>query len=235
MTCMEDIPARSPLRSLESAIQGGLGRGNLGVVCGAAGAGKTAFLVALGLDALMRGRKALHVALDQPVERVRNYYDEIFAQIAREENIETPVEARIRVERNRRIHTYLGHTFSIDAFGRALSFSRTHADMQPDLILLDGYDWIGGNLQDVESLKKLAAAESAELWMSATCGRKFNLPPDGGSLEPVGRYQPCIDVLLRLADAEGAIHVQVLRDHGEPVPANVCLDLDPTTLLLVKR
>ena len=56
----KEINERSPLRVLESSIHGGLGAGKLGVVVARHGVGKTAFLVGVALDDLMRGRKVLH-------------------------------------------------------------------------------------------------------------------------------------------------------------------------------
>ncbi len=91
MSLIREIYDRSPLRVLDRSIHGGLGRGNIGVVCAGHGAGKTAFLVSVALDHLMSGDQVLHVAVDQPVDRIRNYYDEIFAEMARAFN-----EGRVR-------------------------------------------------------------------------------------------------------------------------------------------
>ena len=57
----KQINDQSPLRILEQSSHGGLGRGNLGVVMARAGVGKTAFLVHIALDTLLRDRKVFHV------------------------------------------------------------------------------------------------------------------------------------------------------------------------------
>ncbi|MCH8962850.1 MAG: hypothetical protein IH820_16455, partial [Bacteroidetes bacterium] len=49
------LNARNPLRLLEKGLHGGLGGGNLGIVIAGPGVGKTAFLVGVALDELMRG------------------------------------------------------------------------------------------------------------------------------------------------------------------------------------
>ncbi len=235
MTCIAEIRERSPLRVLDRSIHGGPGRGDLGVVCAGAGAGKTAFLVGVALDVLLRGCRALHVALDHPVDRVRNYYDEIFAELSRAEELEKPSEARLLVERNRRIHTYPKATFTVDGLARSLSFLKAHTDVHPDLIVVDGYDWNHGAEWEIAALKDLAKAEDAVLWMSATLERAGPVPHETGFPEPVGRYAGMIDVLLRLKGADGTVHLSVLKGHGEAAPGSPGLDLDPTSLLLVKR
>ena len=57
------LNARSPLRLLEKGLHGGLGAGNLGVVLAGHGVGKTAFLVGVALDELLRAGRVLHVCL----------------------------------------------------------------------------------------------------------------------------------------------------------------------------
>ena len=84
----KEINERSPLRVFERSIQGGLGKGNVGVVMSRAGAGKTAFLVGVALDVLMRGGKVLHVSLDKPIDRVRGHYDDIFMELAHIQSLE---------------------------------------------------------------------------------------------------------------------------------------------------
>ncbi len=92
----KELNERSPLRVFEQSIHGGLGRGNIGVAVGRHGVGKTAFLVGVALDDLMRGRKVLHVALDQSVEKVRQYYDEIFMDLARTSELEDAGRESVR-------------------------------------------------------------------------------------------------------------------------------------------
>ncbi len=100
----KEINERSPLRVLESSIHGGLGRGNIGVIIARHGVGKTAFLVGVALDDLLRGRKALHVSLEHDSEKVRAFYDEVFTDLAHEREMEDVWKVRLEMERNRRIH-----------------------------------------------------------------------------------------------------------------------------------
>ena len=78
---LKELTERSPMRIFENSIHGGLGAGNLGVVVARHGMGKTAFLVDIALDDLMRGRKVLHVTIGRTIEHVREYYEEIFRDL----------------------------------------------------------------------------------------------------------------------------------------------------------
>ena len=79
----KDLIQRSPLRTLDAALAGGLGKGNLGIVIARHGAGKTPFLVAVALDHLLRGERVLHVSLEQKVDHVRDFYDQIFEELVK--------------------------------------------------------------------------------------------------------------------------------------------------------
>src|SRR3954454_243069 len=102
----KELNERNPLRLFEHSINGGLGRGNIGVVVARHGIGKTAFLVGIALDEAMRGRKALHVSLDKTVDHMRQFYDEIFMNLAHSAHLEDRPAERLDWERNRIIHPY---------------------------------------------------------------------------------------------------------------------------------
>lgn len=235
MTHSAELNQRSPLRAFERSIHGGVGEGNLGVVCSGPGVGKTAFLVGIALDHLMRERQVLHVAADQPVDRVRNYYDEIFAELARSENLEDAAEVRLSIERNRRIHTYQDNSFNVESLHTTLSFMRKHTELDPSIMILDGFDWERGSKAELEELRKIAQEQTAELWLSASTPRGWEASDNAPFPPPVDRFASDVDVVVQLKTTNGNVHLCLLKDHDNPEPGAVAVDLDPTTLLLVRR
>src|SRR5512143_625271 len=105
----KEVNEHSPLRILEKSTHGGLGKGNLGVVMARAGVGKTACLVQIGLDDLMRGRDVLHVALGQTLEHVQSWYDALFDDLALRTRLEDKDAVRAQVVRHRVIKAYGDH------------------------------------------------------------------------------------------------------------------------------
>jgi len=232
MTAVRDIYERSPLRELDRSLGGGLGPGDVGVVCAGHGAGKTAFLVSVALDRLMGGGQVLHVAVDQPVERIRNYYDEIFAETAREARLERAGELRVQLERNRWIHAFQASTFRVDGLAEKIGFLRQNTSVRPDLIVLDGYEWDQGSEADLRSLRSLAVEQSAALWMTAVVDRARPVTHPGGVPDPVARFEPLVDVILRLKGEDGAAHLTILKGREGLAAVPLALKLDPTTLLV---
>src|SRR5512142_3371168 len=78
----KELILQSPLRILDRSIRGGLGKGRLGVITAPAGLGKSACLVHIGLDALLRDRSVLHVSVGHSVEHVAAWYDAAFDELA---------------------------------------------------------------------------------------------------------------------------------------------------------
>jgi hypothetical protein len=230
----KELNARSPLRVLEQSIHGGLGRGNIGVIVARHGVGKTAFLVGVALDDLMRGRSVLHVSLEQPADRVRTYYDEIFAELCHSESLDDVWQVHMNLERHRRIHSYLGGTFSLQKFRELLDFMERHGAFAPDAVVVDGFEFATATTEDMAALRQFATELDAELWMSAVTTRD-SARNERGVPEPVAHLEASIDVILSMGHDGKAVHVGLHKDHDNPNVSELKLALDPTTLLLIKE
>jgi len=232
----KEVNERSPLRLLDASIHGGLGRGNLGVVLARAGVGKTAFLVQLGLDDLLRDRKVLHVSLDNSIERVRTWYDELFADLCRYTQLDDPTSARVLVERNRMIQVYGGDKeFSADKLRTMTESLREHADFCPDAILVDGLDWSTAEPSSIEGIKALARDLNAELWASVLTHRHDGEDAEAGLPTPCDRFDGLIDVAVYMAPRGEHVDLRLLRDHDNEAIQATTLELEPVSLRLSER
>jgi hypothetical protein len=234
MTLSKELNERSPLRILERSIHGGLGEGKIGVVCSGPGVGKSAFLVGVALDYLMRGKQVLHISIDHSLDRIRNYYDEIFTELVNAENLEDAAEVRVLIERNRRIHTFREGAFDIPSLQKSMEFMRDHADMHPALMVVDRYDWDGTTDDDMARLQSLAREFEAEMWISVPSPQGWEAKDAHDYPDSIARVEKWIDVVLQLKTEDGTVHVNLLKDHDNPEPTSTGLDLDPTRLLIVR-
>jgi hypothetical protein len=230
----KELNERNPLRLFEHSIHGGLGPGNVGVVVARHGIGKTAFLVGIALDDAIRGRKVLHVTLDKTVDHVREFYDEIFMDLAHSAGLEDLASARLEMERHRMIHTYAGGTFTTDKLRHSIQFLKEVAHFDPACLILQGFAFEKATLADIEALRQLAAEFNVELWMSALTHRGA-ATDEHGIPEPVAKLAPAIAVIVQMADDGGTVKLSLLKDHDNPNVAKLALALDPSTMLLVKK
>jgi hypothetical protein len=185
---------QSPLRILDRSIRGGLGKGHLGVIMAPAGVGKSAFLVQLGLDALLRGRPVLHVAVGQTVERVSTRYDALFDGLAERVDLSDRRGVGESIARRRLIWSSLDGSFGAASLDEALAAFEAHLGRPPAAVLVDGFGWEDpGATATVAAVKTSAARVDAELWMTAR---------DAGELEPgpAGRSAPLADASAALVD-----------------------------------
>ena len=226
-----EVNERSPMRLLEASIHGGLGRGNIGVALARPGVGKTAFLVGVALDDLLRGRQVLHISLEHSSDRVRAFYDEVFMDLSHARELEDVWKVRLELERNRRIHCYMGDSFNPAKLADALVFMGEHGDFRPAAIMIDGLDFEKSTAEQMAELRSIAKRAEAEMWLSAVTHRESE-KSERGIPEPVAHLESSIDVILRLAHDTKAVHVSLLKDHDNPEVSDLQVALDPTTMLL---
>jgi hypothetical protein len=230
----KELNERNPLRLFEHSIHGGLGLGNLGVIVARHGTGKTALLVGIALDEAMRGRKTLHASLDNTVDHLREFYDEIFIDLAYAARLEDPAAVRLEMERNRILHTYAGKSFTIHKLRHSINFLKEYAHFSPVCVILEGFDFERATLEDVEAFRQLAIDFNVEMWMSAVRHRELPVD-DRGIPEPLSKFASAISVIVQMKDDGSGVQLSILKDHDNPEVTKVELALDPSTMLLVKK
>ena len=230
----KELNERNPLRLFEHSIHGGLGPGNIGLVVARHGIGKTAFLVGIALDDAMRGRKVLHVSLDKTVDHIRDFYDELFIDLAYAARLEDPAAVRLEMERNRILHTYAGKSFTIHKLRHSINFLKQYAYFDPACLILEGFDFERATVTDIDAFRQLAREFNVEMWMSAVTHR--GVPSnEHGIPEHLAKLASVIAVIVQMADYSDGVHLSLLKDHDNPNVAKLSLALDPSTMLLVKN
>src|SRR5512133_2949961 len=185
---------QSPLRILDRSIHGGLGKGHLGVIMAPAGVGKSACLVQIGLDALLRQKLVLHVAVGQSVEHVSARYDALFEELAERVDLADRRGVRESIAHRRLIWSSLEGTLTARGVEEALSAFRANLGLGPTTVLVDGFQWEEpGATATIGALKASAAAAGAELWMTARDAR-------GAELGQPRRIAPLSDACAALVD-----------------------------------
>ncbi len=224
---------RSPRKLLKRDGHPGPGPGHLAVVLARAGVGKTAFLVGIGIDALLSGQKVLHVSLESTVEKIRNWYDDVLMEmLRREKKLAQWAAIQLDVERRRHIHTWVGHSFSVDRLRHTLELLGRAMDFVPQVIIFDQLEHEGFNPETVGAVKDLAAECGAELWMEVPTQRAGPQAEPGHLPPPADRIEELVDLAFRLDSHEAKVRLHVLKDHHRMLDEDLNILLDPQTLLL---
>jgi hypothetical protein len=228
----KEVNLQSPLRILDRAIRGGLGKGHLGVIMAPPGVGKSACLVQIGLDALLRERPVLHVAVGQSVDHVSAWYDALFDELAERVDLADRVGVRAAIARRRLIWSLPEGASCARALDEGLSAFRTHLAQDPSAILVDGFGWEGPECPAaLRDMKASASRAGAELWMTARDARGPDLGRVG--IAPLsGGLAALVDVGLFLEPHGRHVRLTLVKDFERFPAADVPLVLQGGTLRL---
>src|SRR5688500_1903914 len=227
----------SPIRILEASIHGGLGKGNLGLVMARAGVGKTACLVQIALDDLLRERPVLHVSLGQSLDHVLSWYDALFDDLVLMTGMEDAEVARQMVQKHRMTASFVDHDLWPDRLEKTVDMFSKHLHFKPAAILVDGYPWTTHsqteNAAMIGAFKAYAKLLGAELWMSAQTHRRATGEHPTRLVPPYATYEELIDVAIFLEPHGSNVAVRLLKDHGDAEPPETHLTLHPDTMRIL--
>jgi hypothetical protein len=224
---------QSPLRILDRSIHGGLGKGHLGVILAPAGVGKSACLVQIGLDALLRERPVLHVAVGQSVEHVSARYDALFEDLAERVELADRRGVRESMGHRRLIWSSLDGTFGVRALDEALAVFQSHLELGPSTILVDGFDWgAPGVAATVAAVKASAARIGAEIWMTARDAGPREAGPARRTPALSDECAALVDVAVFLEPDGRHSRLTLVKDFERSAATDVPLVLEGGTLRL---
>lgn len=226
-----DFQPVSPLKILGKTARKALGRGNLGVLIARAGVGKTACLIHMALDKLLRQEKLVHVSLDESPEKVQSYYEVISSELFKA--LERPEGEAMRalIQRNRMILAFMRRSFHMQRLQVSLENLKAQVAFSPDAMIVDGVDFAGADRSLFESFKTLAVRHDLEVWFSALSHRHIPETNPRGIPYPCHHVDDLFSLIIRLEPSAAGIMLRLLKDHEGPVTADVGIGLDPNTFL----
>ncbi|MGA1795940.1 MAG: AAA family ATPase [bacterium] len=226
------ISKKNPMRIFEKGIHGGLGKGNLGAIMARAGVGKTACLIQISLDNLLRGQNVLHFSVGKRVDEVRDWYNEMLGDLTRACNL-LPAESILgEIEPRRIIQSYADHMFSADRMEAGIARLKEHSGFAPDVVLVDGHFFESLSRSDIERIKDLARAHAMEVWFAVQTHREGAVVNDRGIPAPCHLVDDLLSVVVFLEPFGDSVRLRLMKDHDNPNAEDLHLLLDPNTLLI---
>ncbi len=228
-----DLIFRNPMRVAGSTDQEEiLPPGGLGAVLARAGVGKTALLVQLALDSLLREKNVLHISLGDPVRKVCLWYEEVFRNIAAQYEITDRMDALWEtILPHRLIMTFKAEDFSVPRLEARISDLAEQDIFLPQMILVDGMSFDGPEArQSLTDFKTMAASYGIHAWFTARTHR--DAPADEAGVPE--NFAPVADLfhsIFRIQPEGKEIFVRLLKG-GTPEAREKSLFLEPTTLLI---
>lgn len=225
----QELILRNPLRQLGFETEDILPAGGFGAVLAHAGVGKTALLVQLAINGMLRSRNVLHVSLNDPVNKVNLWYSELFQHLAGRYEGAQINRLWESVLPHRFIMTFRVESFSVPKLEERLSDLTEQGIFTPAMMIIDGLHFEESLRGDLNDLKTLAAARGMHVWFTVHTHRHESPGADG--LPPSFSAAGLFDLILELKPEHADIHIKLLKGKGSS-PAGSPLLLDPSTMLI---
>ena len=229
-----ELIRRSPLRIFEKSIHGGLGNGNIGVVASRKGVGKTATLVHIATDKLLRGKHVIHVSFSSRVDHIITWYEDIFREIARKRDLESAVDVHDELVKNRVIMNFRQEGLKTGHILKSLRAMIQDGNFAADCVIFDGYDLDIAEKEDLLAIEKFARQINLEVWFSISLKGDEPLYDERGIPKMLLPYMDSLAVVITLLYSGDFVHLRVVKDHGTIDLKEMNLKLDPKTLLIAE-
>ena len=226
----KDLILRNPLRVMGYENDDILGTGQFGAVLARAGVGKTAFLVQLSLNALLRGKNVLHISLEDPVNKVSLWYKEVFNLIAEQYQVEKIDQLWESLLPHRFIMTFRVEGFSVPKLEERMADLMEQNIFSPRMIIIDGFPFGESAHQPLSEFKELVEKHQMHAWFTMRTHRHENPGPGGKPLQ-LEQVSDLFEVAIQLLPEGKEIHVKPVKG-GESFSEDLDLRLDPSTMLI---
>jgi hypothetical protein len=228
-----DLINKSPLRILEQSIHGEMGKGNIGVIAARKGIGKTACLVHIGTDRLFQGRHVIHVSFGSDAGHIVSWYEDIFNEIARRNNLSGAMDIHDDIIRNRIIMNFKQDNTHINKIKKNLDLFIEKGNFNVDTIIIDGYNFNKASREDFKDFKRLALEKNLELWFSASL-KEHPTQSKQAFPDEITPFIEDISILISMEPKGNFVQLALIKDHDRIVNSDLGLKLDPQILLIAE-
>ncbi len=227
----EDLIKKNPLRILNPLSAESLPDHRMGLVMARAGLGKTAILVQIAMDSMLRGQKVLHVSVGEDLGKAKAWYEDVFQYIAEGFQLENAAEVEDELMRNRIIMTFKEAAFSKLKLEERLNDLVYQNIFRPDIVVVDGYDFGEADYESIMDLKEMMAAMNVQVWFSALRHRDDDRVSAAGVPAPCHEIDGLFDTVIVLQPEQDAILLNIIKDEYDGAAGKI-LNLDPATMMV---
>ena len=233
----ENLVANNPLRALGLEKENSGSGQRVGLVMARAGLGKTAILVQIAMDSMLRDNKVLHVAIGEGLEKTSTWYMDILNLMNQEEKIDDFQQVVGEVMQNRMIMTFKENSFSPATLEERMIDLAEQGVFKADCLVVDGFDFTDTDSSAaLNELKGFMEKNDLKMiWFSAVSHRTDDRVSENGIPAPCHEVDALFDTVLLISPEEEEIRLKTLKCSSAcSVDAGKSLALDPATMLIKK-
>ena len=228
----EQLIKRSPMRVFEETLDGGLGIGQLGVLTARKGVGKTASLVHIATDKLLRGQNVLHISFADDPKHIVTWYEQVFREVAKAYKLENELDVHDEIIRHRLILHFKQQDISFDEIKANIEQVKAGFSGEPQVIVVDGFPFESSPPELLAKWQDFAQKSKVAIWFSATLHREKLDIDEHGVPAPVNRFYNLLEIIIMLNPKQDYIDFNLLKSHENGGNKKIRIKLDPKTLLI---
>ncbi|MBN2410788.1 hypothetical protein JXQ31_03785 [candidate division KSB1 bacterium] len=230
-----ELIKRSPIRILEETIHGGLGKGCLGVFTARKGVGKTASMVHVATDKMLREQNVIHISFADDPQHIGSWYKQVFQEVSRQNKLDHANEIYEDLLHRRLILHFKQKDVSFSQIKDNFYQITKSASFTPQTIFVDGFPFEEATPEQLKEWQQFALDLNVEIWFSATMHRHNLQLDEKGIPAPVNRFTDLFSVIIVLDPKEDYIDFKLLKAHSFNNLDKLRLKLDPQTLLIANH
>ena len=226
----QDLLMRNPLRLLGHDTEEILSGGGFGAVLARAGVGKTSLMVQLALNFLLNHRNVLHISLNDPVNKVSLWYEEVFRRVTDTYTPHQITQLWETILTHRFIMTFQVEGFTVPKLEERLTDLDEQGIFFPHIILIDGLPFGESTHGLLKNLKEMADRYNIQAWFSVRTHRHESADKDGMAPQLSG-LGDLFQAVIELRPEGKQVHVLALKG-GRRKDGGRSVLLDPATMLI---
>lgn len=221
----------NPFRVMGSDSEDIISEGSAGAVAAYAGVGKTALLVQLALYAMLSGKRVLHISLQDPVNKVNLWYQELFHNITNQSEVAEEKEIWEEILPNRFIMTFKVEGFNVPKLKERLTDLMAQHIFVPQIVIIDGLNFDEDVREAITAMRAMAGELALRLWFTVHVHRHEEATCDfmPARLAPLADL---FDVILKLQSEKEGTCIKPVKVKSTAFPP---LFLDPANMLIKQR
>ena len=225
-----ELAGRNPLKIFSTAADGSPVDRRMGLVISRAGLGKTALLVQIALHGIISGKQVVHVSINQQLDKVRAWYDDMLRDMAGADAAALIDE----VNRNRLIMTFKETGFSRPKLEERINDLVYQDIFRPSVVVVDGFVFHEACREILADLRELAGSMDLNLWFSAVSHRDDERKSAAGVPAPCHEVDDLFDTVIMIEPGGEKLSLNAIKDDTGSVRPGKVLSLDPTTYLVTE-
>ncbi len=226
----KEVIYRNPLVNIGYDQEDILANGGFGAVLAHAGVGKTALLVQLALNMMIREKSVLHVSLQDAVSNVDIWYRELFRNIAVSMNEAETTEYWDKIQPYRFIMTFRVEGFNVSTLEERLTDLMQQNIFKPHAVIIDGLKFDEAGRVQLVLLKELARKYAMRIWFTVHEHRN-EIPAENGLPVSFQHIADLFEVIVQLEAKGDEVYIKALKGKSSDAKPHT-LVLDPATMLM---